>query len=136
MAVDNADPAAQLDPTELSMALGRSNVSAIQMLFGVYVCWWWEAYEALRRLILTGGLLFFQGSACWSFLHSRSHWGCWSRLCGSCAPARWANCWRMMAPSVAEACPFHLPVELWAHALSFVVEENRTVVDGLQVRFD
>jgi hypothetical protein len=39
-------------------------------------------------------------------------------------------------PSVAEACPFHLPVELWAHALSFVVEENRTVVDGLQVRFD
>jgi hypothetical protein len=32
--------------------------------------------------------------------------------------------------------PVHLPAELWAHALSFVVEENRTVVDGLQVRFD
>ena len=39
-------------------------------------------------------------------------------------------------PKRGRGVPVHLPAELWAHALSFVVEENRTVVDGLQVRFD
>ena len=44
--------------------------------------------------------------------------------------------WSIGTPKRGRGVPVHLPAELWAHALSFVVEENRTVVDGLQVRFD